>query len=61
MRIIIIIIIWAGIKHAPWYPSRKFIMPLFVRFEVFMSVTMKNAIFWDVTPSGSYKIKSHVA
>jgi hypothetical protein len=27
----------------------------FVRFEVFLAVTMKNAIFWDVTPCGSYK------
>jgi hypothetical protein len=26
-----------------------------VRFEVFTSVTMKNAIFWDVTPCGSCK------
>jgi hypothetical protein len=26
-----------------------------VRFEVFMAVTMKNAVFWDVTPCGSYK------
>jgi hypothetical protein len=26
-----------------------------VRFEVFMEVTMKNAVFWDVTPNGSYK------
>jgi hypothetical protein len=26
-----------------------------VRFEVFTVVTMKNAIFWDVTPCGSCK------
>jgi hypothetical protein len=26
-----------------------------VRFEVFTAVTMKNAIFWNVTPCGSYK------
>jgi hypothetical protein len=25
------------------------------RFEVFMAVTMKNAVFWDVTPCGSCK------
>jgi membrane carboxypeptidase/penicillin-binding protein len=24
-----------------------------VRFEVFTAVTMKNAVFWDVTPCGS--------
>jgi hypothetical protein len=26
-----------------------------VRFEVFMAVTMKNAVFWDVTACGSCK------
>jgi hypothetical protein len=25
-----------------------------VRFEVFTAVTMKNCVFWDVTPYGSY-------
>jgi hypothetical protein len=25
------------------------------RFEIFTAVTMKNAVFWDVTPCGSYK------
>jgi hypothetical protein len=25
----------------------------YVRFEVFMAVTMKNGLFWDVTPCGS--------
>jgi hypothetical protein len=24
-----------------------------VRFEVFVAVTMKNGVFWDVTPLGS--------
>jgi hypothetical protein len=28
---------------------------IFVRFEVFMAVTMKNGVFWDVTPCGSCK------
>jgi hypothetical protein len=27
----------------------------FVRFEVFTAVTVKNAVFWDVTPCGSCK------
>jgi hypothetical protein len=27
-----------------------------VRFEVFMAVTLRNAILWDVTPYGSCKI-----
>jgi hypothetical protein len=26
-----------------------------VRFEVFKAVTMKNGVFWDVTPCGSCK------
>jgi uncharacterized protein with PIN domain len=26
-----------------------------VMFEVFMAVTKKNAVFWDVTPCGSCK------
>jgi hypothetical protein len=26
-----------------------------VRFEIFMAVTMKNGVFWDVTPCGSCK------
>jgi hypothetical protein len=25
-----------------------------VRFEVFTAVTMKNVVFWDVTPCGSW-------
>jgi hypothetical protein len=27
--------------------------PKDVRFEVFTAVTMKNGVFWDVTPRGS--------
>jgi hypothetical protein len=27
----------------------------YVIFEVFTEVTMKNGIFWDVAPYGSYK------
>jgi hypothetical protein len=27
---------------------------IYVRFEVFTAVTMKNAVFWDVAPSRSY-------
>jgi hypothetical protein len=26
-----------------------------IRFEVFTAVTVKNAVFWDVTPCGSCK------
>jgi hypothetical protein len=28
---------------------------LFVRFAVFTAATMKNGVFWDVTPCGSCK------
>jgi hypothetical protein len=34
-----------------WYMKGKYC----VRFEVFTAVTMKNAVFWDVTPYGSCK------
>jgi hypothetical protein len=27
----------------------------YLRFKVFMAVTMKNGVFWDVTPYGSCK------
>jgi hypothetical protein len=27
----------------------------YVRYEVFTAVTVKNAVFWDVTPRGSCK------
>jgi hypothetical protein len=31
-------------------PTSEKILPLFVRFEIFMEVTMKNAVFRDVAP-----------
>jgi hypothetical protein len=31
--------------------------PSLVRFEVFTAVTMKNGVFWDVTPCGSCKTR----
>jgi hypothetical protein len=37
------------------FPYKKYIEEKFVRFEVFMAVTMKNGVFWDVTPCGSCK------
>jgi hypothetical protein len=30
-------------------------LKIYVRFEVFRAVTMKNGVFWDVTPCGSCK------
>jgi hypothetical protein len=38
-----------GSKHAFKNSSK------YVRFEVFMAVSMKNAVFWDVTSCGSCK------
>jgi hypothetical protein len=36
--------------------SLTFQMPsVYVRFEVFTAVTMKNGVFWNVTPCGSCK------
>jgi hypothetical protein len=32
----------------------------YVRFEVFTAVTMKNGVFWDVTPCGSCKNRRFV-
>jgi hypothetical protein len=32
-------------------------MTKIVRFEVFTAVTMKNGVFWDVTPCGSCKTR----
>jgi hypothetical protein len=28
---------------------------VYIRFEVFTAVTMKNGVFWDVMPCGSCK------
>jgi hypothetical protein len=35
-----------------WFRCLEFSF-FFVRFEVFTAVTMKNCVFWDVTPCGS--------
>jgi hypothetical protein len=40
-----------------FYGTRRFITD--VRFEVFTAVTMKNGVFWVVTPCGS--CKNHTA
>jgi hypothetical protein len=37
---------WGGQKNQ---------IAFYVRFEVFTAVTMKNGVFWDVTPCGSCK------
>jgi hypothetical protein len=46
-----------GVSHRK--PGRKDIQYegdiFLVRFEVFTAVTMKNGVFWDVTPCGSCK------
>jgi hypothetical protein len=47
--------IWWRLDILIWrlYPDRKHIH--LVRFEVFTAVTVKNGVFWDVTPHGSCK------
>jgi hypothetical protein len=39
-------------SHMASYPRRRLLL---VRFEDFTAVTMKNGVFWDVTPGGSCK------
>jgi hypothetical protein len=41
-----------GILHSNRREKRKI---LYIRFEVFTAVTMKNGAFWDVTACGSCK------
>jgi hypothetical protein len=36
------------------YTCLIFIRKTYVTFEVLTAVTMKNAVFWDVTPCGSF-------
>jgi hypothetical protein len=33
----------------------KYELRLYIRFEAFMAVSMKNGVFWDVTPCSSCK------
>jgi hypothetical protein len=52
--------------HSNYKSVRKFIYIRFldkrnlfdVRFEVFTAVTMKNEVFWSVTPRGSHVVPS---
>jgi hypothetical protein len=55
---------WKHNCHTSWnYTPTHFIKNLnytlenifIARFEVFTAVTMKNCVFWDVTPCGSCK------
>jgi hypothetical protein len=39
----------SGLDTVKWVISHFGIGLLYVRFEVFMAVTMKNVIFWNVT------------
>jgi hypothetical protein len=34
-------------------PEKDYYERIYVRFEVFTAVTMKNGVFWDVMPCGS--------
>jgi hypothetical protein len=43
-------------QHVPSFCNKKArTVTTCVRFEVFTAVTMKNCVFWDVTPCGSCK------
>jgi hypothetical protein len=46
----IVIILGSGDFYAIYLGRNQF-----VRFEVFMAVTIKNTVFWDVTQCGSCK------
>jgi hypothetical protein len=35
--------------------ERREIIHYYIKFEDFTAVTMKNGVFWDVTPCGSCK------
>jgi hypothetical protein len=48
-------LIWEGRYRLIWIPQRQLNYSEFVRLEVFTAVTMKNGVFWDVTPCGSCK------
>jgi hypothetical protein len=41
------------VKSINMLRDKKF--PIFIKFEVFTTVTMKNNVFWDVTPCDSCK------
>jgi hypothetical protein len=43
-----------SVGRGSWVACTELIT-FFVRFKVFTAVTMKNAVFWDVTPCGSCK------
>jgi hypothetical protein len=46
---------WVGLWLATGDTQPKDTNRLESRFEVFTTVTMKNGVFWDITPYGSCK------
>jgi hypothetical protein len=43
-----------GFKGPPWATHSTYVLH-YVKFEVFTANTMKNDVFWDVTPCVSLK------
>jgi recombination DNA repair RAD52 pathway protein len=51
-----VLILWAkNVSRIHWKFLHEVDKLYCVRFEVFTAVTMKNGVFWDVTPCGSCK------
>jgi hypothetical protein len=46
---------WLALGESCLRITHWWVIILDVRFEVFRAVTMKNGVFWDVTPRGSCK------
>jgi hypothetical protein len=42
-----------GVEHGAYKPHP--VKNSFVKFQVFMGMTMKNMVFWDVAPCGFSK------
>jgi hypothetical protein len=54
------LIIWLSLNYAIFSAGMNQLC-FYLRFEVFTVVTMKNGVFWHVTPCDSSKNQSHAA